>query len=274
MPEVHWLTPIAERLARAEEVARSARQVVKEYESSGKVRVVSEKDGDEVILRLEEKAPPPPRLPLMVGEAIHHLRSSLDNLIVLLADRSAGRRLTAKEASHLQFPITSTPDSFAKSKRRLAGLSDDYINRIEEVQPYHLLTYALGEAAGIPPEREPLAELRELSNHDKHRRIHLVLHRASGLEVHHVDPGTSPEMELTQTTLTDGAVIARVRNVEASEVHATVELMVEHPLNGHPLRLEALLGRLIWMLSSEVIPHITGDRDLLGHPMSTPPLLD
>ena len=62
--------------------------------------------------------------------------------------------------------------------------------------------------------------------------------------MHHVSPGAAPEMELAQTTLTDGAVIARVRNAEASEVHATIELMIEHPINGHPLRLEALLGRL------------------------------
>lgn len=274
MPEPHWLTPIAERLARAEEVARSARQVIEEYETSGKVRVVSEKEDDRVTLRLKEKAPPPPRLPLMVGEAIHHLRSSLDNLVVLIADRSAGRRLTATEVSHLQFPIASTPHGFIKSKRRLAGLSDVYIRRIEEVQPYHLLNYALGETAAIPPEREPLAELRELSNHDKHRRIHLVLHHASGVEVHHAVAGKAPEMELARTPLMDGAVIARVSNAEADEVHATVELMIEHPLSGRPLRLEALLERLIWMLSSEVIPHVTGDRQLLGHPISASPSLD
>ena len=77
MPEAHWLTPIAERLARAEEVARSARQVVEEYESSGKVRVVSEKDGDEVILRLEEKTPPP-----------HGFRSSSARRSTIFAPRS------------------------------------------------------------------------------------------------------------------------------------------------------------------------------------------
>ena len=140
MPEAHWLTPIAERLARAgEEVARSARQVVEEYESSGKVRVVSEKDRDEVILRLEEKTPPPPRLPLIVGEAIHHLRSSLDNLIVLLADRSAGRRLTATEASHLQFPIASTPEP--PSPRASADSLDCLTNTSSASKKFSLTTY-------------------------------------------------------------------------------------------------------------------------------------
>lgn len=274
MAEAHWLQPIAERLARAEELATSARDVAKNYETSGKVRIVKEVDGDAVQLHLRVSAPPPPRLALLVGEAVHQLRASLDNLVVILADQSAGSRLSADEARHLQFPIASTAEAFVGSTRQLRGLREDFIDRIEEVQPYHLLSYSHGEAAPIRADQEPLAELRELSNHDKHRRVHLVLHRASGLEVHHDGRTPGPGIHLSRDILNDGDLIARVNNAKPSEVHATVELMLEHPITGRPLRLEAILNRLIWMLSAEVIPHITGHRALIGHAFRDLPSLD
>jgi hypothetical protein len=274
MPTPHWLTPIAERLARAEEIARSAQDLVRQYEASGKASILKELDGADVVLRMQLKTPPPPRLPLMVGESIHELRSSLDNLVVLLADRSASRSLTVGETRHLQFPIASTPEAFTKNRQQLRGLSDAYIQRIEEVQPYHLLEYALGEAASISPDNEPLAQLRELSNHDKHRRIYLVLHRPSRLEVHHNATELTPHVEWTHMPLTDGVVVARVKNADASEVHASVELTLDHPISRQPIRLESLISRLVGMLAEEVIPHITGDRDLLGHPTRALPALD
>lgn len=274
VPELHWLTPVGERLARAEEIACSAKDLVQSYEESGRAKVVPESTGNELLLRLRLSAPPPPRLPLLVGEAIHQLRASLDNLMVLLADRSASRHLTTYETRHLQFPICSTPSDFEGSKHRLRGIGDDYISRIEEVQPYNLLKFVFGDPVAITHDSEPLSQLRELSNHDKHRRIHLVIHRASGMEVHHDHQDPAPHMELSKNALRDGDIVGKVWNAAENNVHATVELMVEHPTHGQPIRLDALLSRLIWMLSSEVIPHITGDRHIFGHPYGRLPSLD
>lgn len=274
MAATHWLTPVAERLARADELATSARALATRYEASSAVAIVKSREGADTVLRLRQTSPPPPRLPLMIGEAIHQLRAALDNLIVLLADRSTGSRIDTATAKSLQFPIASSRGEFVRASKRLACINDDYVSRIEQVQPYHLMDYAFGQAAQVTIDREPLSELRELSNHDKHRRIHVVLHRASGLQVHRQQSDPRTDLVLSRMPLSDGDIVARVAHANVDEVQAQLELMLEHPISGQPLRLESLIDRLVWMLTNEVIPHVADDRDLLGHPTRPSPKLD
>ena len=108
---------------------------------------------------------------VLLGDAIHNLRSALDHLIwqLVLLD-------TGKEGSNEnQFPIVSTGDRYWSTTKnggpstrdtRLRGVSEEHRAIIDACQPYRILR---------PKEVEALAALRDLSNHDKHRLLHVLL---------------------------------------------------------------------------------------------------
>jgi hypothetical protein len=108
---------------------------------------------------------------VMFGDAMHNLRSALDHLVWQLV------RLNGKKPSGAnQFPICETGANYwslgkdgKRSTRewRLEGVSDAHKALIDEVQPYR---------ARMPPgATHAFSALRDLSNQDKHRLIHLTL---------------------------------------------------------------------------------------------------
>ncbi len=105
---------------------------------------------------------PPPHLGVIVGDFLHDLRCVLDHLVwqlVLLNGRKPNDR------NH--FPITNTPDGFAKAAiSSLRGVASEHRELIETFQPYHV--------GGGKPTEHSLAVLRNLSNIDKHRFVHSV----------------------------------------------------------------------------------------------------
>lgn len=105
--------------------------------------------------------PVPVELALVFGDAVQNLRATLDYMAraLVLADgrspRDGGRGST-------QFPI-----HFSRPTNPLAvhpGVADDALAVIERVQPYN----------SSHPEKHPLWRLQELSNHDKHRLLHVT----------------------------------------------------------------------------------------------------
>lgn len=271
-----WLLPVAQRLARAREIGEKIEDGVKSYSESGGIEIehVIRDDGvTDLVLRIHRQ--PPARLALLVGEGVHQLRAALDNLIVALADQSAGVTLPPEKVTSFQFPIADTPEKFdAQAKRHLTGLPEDVVRRIKEVQPYHLLDYVFGDPQPIHLNDENLHRLRELSNHDKHRRINVLLHRADHFAVHH-SSAVPPTMELNTGYVHDGDVVATVETRKAERIDVTTELAVAHPTTGRPLRLQGLLsGLLLGTVETVVIPHVTGERDLIGHPFMRRTSLD
>lgn len=107
---------------------------------------------------------------VMLGDAIHNLRSALDLLIWQLVLLDTGKPGTGEN----QFPICDTGASYwsgtkerpSMRERRLRGVSDAHKAVIDEEQPYRTWT--------PPSVNRPLSVLRDLSNHDKHRLIHLT----------------------------------------------------------------------------------------------------
>jgi hypothetical protein len=263
-----WLLTVAQRLARAREIGEEIEDAVKSYTGSDATEIEQTIRDDGVtnlVLRIHR--PPPARLALLVGEGVHQLRAALDNLVVALADQAAGFTLPTEEVTNFQFPIADTAEKFeAQAKRHLKGLHEDVVRRIEEVQPYHLLDYVFGDPQPIPLWYENLHCLRELSNHDKHRRINVLLHRTDHLAVLHSSDVT-PTTELTTDEVHDGDVIATVEARNVARIDATTELAVAHPTADRPLRLRSLPnGQLLWTIEALVIPHITGELDLVGNP--------
>lgn len=129
------------------------------------------------------RAPPAERWSLMLSDAIHALRSTLDNLAFALCVSDLGRNLTQSEAQRVQFVIADSLAAFEKDRdkrREHLPISDRLWAGFERAQPYH------GRHPGTTPY---LTALRNLSNVDKHRRILVVAGGASdaGLSVHAAD---------------------------------------------------------------------------------------
>lgn len=98
----------------------------------------------------------PQEAQVIAGEIVHNLRSTLDNLIWMLAYRNCGH-----EVKNTQFPIVHSRKAFdQQQKRRLKGLTATQIDIIENLQPYN---------GGVW-----LQMLAELSNPDKHRHLILI----------------------------------------------------------------------------------------------------
>ncbi len=98
----------------------------------------------------------PPIINILVGEIIYNLRAALDYLVYELAILDSG------EIQHrTQFPIESTPQGWSKHQASwLMGVSDIHKAAIERLQPYNGVSWT--------------AFLRDISDADKHRRLHFV----------------------------------------------------------------------------------------------------
>ncbi len=106
-----------------------------------------------------ERQAPPDHWPLLLGEAIHNLRASLDHAVWAATAPPARSSRTA-------FPIASDPKKFSEQRDRIAGVPVKVRSLIEEAQPFKTNP---GE-----PEHAWLAILADLSNADKHREITTV----------------------------------------------------------------------------------------------------
>jgi|SRR5580704_486461 hypothetical protein len=110
---------------------------------------------------------------VMFGDAIHNLRSALDHLVwqLVLVNKK-------RPSGSNQFPICDTGANYwsagwkdgkktpSTRERRLEGVSDAHKALIDEAQPYR---------ARVPPSAiHALSALRDLSNYDKHRLVHLT----------------------------------------------------------------------------------------------------
>jgi hypothetical protein len=97
----------------------------------------------------------PPDIPLIIGDAIHNLRSALDHLawqLVVAAGNTPN--------SQTYFPIYETAEGYnkAKAKGKVKGFNADQMNVLDAMQPYN---------AGY----EPLWLIHKLNNFDKHNLL-------------------------------------------------------------------------------------------------------
>ena len=129
----------------------------------GSYRVVTELNAEtkECVLKAVGQGPRiDPRISVLVGEIVYHLRSSLDHLMWGL--------VTKKHAApdwKPQFPICYKASDFEATRNGIAkGITSKARALIEAVQPYHR----------TPPESHPLAILQTLNNTDKHSLLLVV----------------------------------------------------------------------------------------------------
>jgi hypothetical protein len=111
------------------------------------------------VLRLAE--PVPPMLSVILGEAIHDMRSALDQCVFQLYAANNG----GKERSGTAFPIVTEPQEYQKHRRDdIRGLGAGVKDFIEKLQPYPDRTL---------PVHDSLCSLNALWNRDKHRMVHI-----------------------------------------------------------------------------------------------------
>jgi len=140
----------------------------KPYRLSGEFRADT---GEYVFTGQLLKPMPQPLWGVMLGDGLHNLRSALDHLIYQLVLLDSGKPGTGENA----YPISDTGKNYwsvgakgqeSTRERRLRGVSDAHKAIIDETQPYR---------ARVPPGAAyALSALRDLSNHDKHRLLHVT----------------------------------------------------------------------------------------------------
>ena len=102
---------------------------------------------------------------IRIGEILHNLRSSLDYHVwqLVLANGQ-------KPGAHNAFPISDGKDKWEKalSNGRLKGVGEEARKTIHQLQPF-------AEGEGLACDVHPFSALRNLSNIDKHRHLHLCM---------------------------------------------------------------------------------------------------
>ena len=158
------------KIARALQHLQEFETESQRYFQTNPGRVVRQPEGkpDEFIGKIETDGPLPARFPLIIGDFLQNLRSSLDYLVCELVIASK-----SQPGKHNMFPICTTPEFFntqAVNRRRLEGVSKDAIDEIERLQPYHAANSVL-------------QVMDDLCNINKHRRVLLT----------HLHGGVAPE---------------------------------------------------------------------------------
>lgn len=117
------------------------------------------------------ESPIPIKVPILVGETVNNLRTTLDYVVYELAILDSG-----SIQNGTQFPIEDTADGFqARKKSYLKGLNPSHVAQIERLQPYNGIDW--------------MRLLRTVSNPDKHRHLTMQTHN-SGVSATH---GKNPE---------------------------------------------------------------------------------
>src|SRR5215217_4894753 len=89
--------------------------------------------------RVRIRQPPPAKLALIVGDAVHNMRAALDHAVFDTAYRHSGGRLSPRDEENLMMPIIGdgTKADFAKTaRRRLPHIPKLVRDVIEEEQPF------------------------------------------------------------------------------------------------------------------------------------------
>ncbi|MDA8373608.1 MAG: hypothetical protein M0Z91_05070 [Actinomycetota bacterium] len=173
------------RLERAEEHLNEIESLVGAFAAQEPFRLQEARDAQtgEWVYALELALSPSDKIPVVVGDFLHNVRSALNYLLI-------GMLPTTKHHRSLQYPI-SLKDPFGRDPATRRYLDrDPRVRRPwrilkSELQPgaYKIVWEFQPFSAGIRPgEVNMLAMLGQLSNADKHRRLAVV---SQGLE----DPG-------------------------------------------------------------------------------------
>lgn len=125
-----------------------------------------------VTVRVTLQTQPSPSISLIAGDVIQNTRSALDHLANVIVIRNRGI-----PTHKTQFPIFTDRLGFQGGIRKVEFEPQAAVlanTMVERLQPYHRVD---------DPTLHPFAILQELSNIDKHRRLHVVGGYAGDIDV-------------------------------------------------------------------------------------------
>lgn len=131
------------------------------------------------ILRVDA-TPPLAEMSLLLGDAVHNMRSALDSLAWELCHLGGNKPANPNQ---VYFPATLTESRWREAAEHLKSMPPAFIERIRCNQPY----------LADPPANHSLAVLAKMSNQDKHRGM--IAARANAktfeaeFEINHDDLG-------------------------------------------------------------------------------------
>lgn len=218
------------------------------YFQTNPAKIVRQEQGtpDQYIGRVEPKAPIPSRFPLIIGDCLQNLRSSLDYLVwelVLAANNASGK-------DHM-FPICSTSDSFKSQlgRGRLGGVHTDAVVEIEALQPFQL---------GQDFDKAILWVLDDFCNVNKHRRLLLTMLRgASGSieETRTIDGKVWIRTELSHVE--PDAKVGPFPIVEGGRVHVNapvISFLAFDEGAARGMEVSSRLGAMLNYVKDDVVP--------------------
>jgi hypothetical protein len=179
-PQLPWNVKAARARRHIDDLADAARKFL----AGGTFNIVSERQSEEMIFRLEMSEPIPAHFSAIIGDGLHNLRSALDCAAYEMASRHAGRPLTTQEEKATAFPIypeSAGLDGFFREKSRTHLYSPEQQNAIRAVQPGHLYDSQESRVGATLLNRQREVDydllflLNKLSNIDKHRRLHTAI---------------------------------------------------------------------------------------------------
>lgn len=185
------LAPVAMRLARADELQYDLANLCLEWSHHALDFEQVRTDG---LLSLIVSAirPIPPAIPMLISEAVNHLRAAIDNVVFYLVEQARGSALPPGQAVKVKMPIYQSATDLASWAKRTSpqvpelGPGTPLHTRIESLQPYRSLAVVtslpieLATVMGVTDLNgvHPLLLLQGYSNEDKHRIIRPALWRA------------------------------------------------------------------------------------------------
>lgn len=167
------------KLERAREHVGALQDEFAAWSATLKLETVLDRDRSQIILKVIEVPDLPLRWSSILGDAIHNYRSVLDHLMWQLA--RANLPAGDEPPNTVQFPIVSDQARWPEQAFRVKSLSERHRHMIESLQPYHR-----GPWLGAGPPVNPLENLRDLSNIDKHRFVVVTVYGA----------GETPQVQL------------------------------------------------------------------------------
>jgi hypothetical protein len=237
--------PTPDRLQGIRAKIERAKEHVRDFESRLRtfmqtdpygIRVEDDPKTGDKIQRVEIRSQTPADLPLVAGEVIYHLRSTLDHLVWQLVEANGGT--PGKETG---FPIFDAASKYkTDSARKVKGMSPVAVTVLDLIQPYK---------GG----NDSLWKLHELNNFDKHR-----LSLGPGYGQKYVDVLISPDLALSGMVppvefvgtgkpgvpcpiLEDGTIIGRIegrgQSNEDMQFQITFEIAFRQPqiVEGEPV---------------------------------------
>ncbi|MFE7450645.1 hypothetical protein [Streptomyces griseus] len=261
------------RLARAHQLGAELSDNLQAWSDSkvcsAQAAIAADRLSWELRLRVPQ-APPLAEWGFRFGEAINHLRSTLDNLVVAVARQSGVT--DEKQLKGLMFPICDSPKQWKELQKKLSCLPDWCRDTLEQLQPLQRLVH------GGSLEEDLLRILRDLDNRTKH---HIQVKPALAPQSIHHSPtvefeteegaaaSVPPNTELFVALFEDGAVLLRHQTkgrIKAVQGHYSLTAQVQVVLpDGRAFGVTEILAAL-WQYTQLVMGRVVGAVEQDGDP--------